>query len=92
MNYGQATIGTSPTPIVNLADRRDIVLLLSTGTIFIGDASVTVNTGCPIPANLPIYLSPGNPEYLAAQGTLYGIVASGTVTAGWLEMSNQEKS
>lgn len=91
MNYGQVTVTTSATPIVVLADRRDVVMVTLSAAMFLGDSAVTASNGCPVPAGV-YYISPGNPEYVAASGTLYGIVASGTATAGFIDMSNQENS
>lgn len=89
MNTGQATLNSStPTLILSLIDRRDIVMLCATADCYIGGSGVTASTGLLLKAGVDVPIAPGDPGYSTSQGAVYGITASGASTVSWEEMNN----
>ena len=78
-SYGQQSVANTATQIIAANTSRAALLVTNSGaaTIFLGDASVTTSTGFPLAAGSTI----GIPQTSA----LYGIVVTGTQTAGFLE-------
>ncbi len=82
LDYGQVSVGTTATQILGKEPERIEVLVSNqSGTsVFLGDdASVTTSNGLELPSGQILRL-----EFYT--GPLYGIVATGTATVGYLEV------
>lgn len=78
-SYDQVSVGATATQILAANTSRAAILVTNNGSqiIYLGDASVTTSTGFPLAA--------GSTVGLPQTSALYGIVASSTATAGFLE-------
>lgn len=76
----QATLGTSASPIHPAVGQASQVLLVNTGstTVYIGPAGVRAPYGFPLTAGMDLSLN------LDPEDVVYGAVASGTGTVGYL--------
>lgn len=69
--YGNVTIGTSPTLICSTDRMTDVYLDVHNGQVAVGDSAVTASSGLPLMNSDP-------PIALKVYGDLYGVVSSGT--------------
>jgi len=78
---GQVSVTSSGTQIIAANANRGGILIYntdSTNAVFIGGANVTASNGHELPA--------GQAISLPYQGSLYGIVASASVTVSYIEL------
>ena len=74
MRSANTTITTSPTLLVAADNKNRTIYVHPNAVVYIGNSTVTSTTGFHCLANLPIAIE------LPLGETLYGIVATGTVT------------
>lgn len=77
--YGATTITSSAT-LIRASQARTSISIYNNGaaTVYVGtDSAVTTSNGMPIPA--------GSEREILFEGTIYGIVASGSVEVRWIE-------
>ncbi len=83
IGHGQITITTSATLIIGGdEDGAHVVISNGGGTIFIGDANVTVNNGCRVLQNVMLSLTVGPNE------AIYGVCSSGTTPVSYIASMN----
>lgn len=80
MNYGAVSVSTTATVIKAANASRELIIIRNNGgtSIFIGDSGVTTSDGYELEA--------GQSVNLFTEDAIYGIVASGTEDARYLEV------
>lgn len=85
---GVTAVGATATLIATIPAVADGILLTNTGTgtVYLGNASVTTTTGFPVAANATVTV----PTVGNYPRNLYGVVASGTASVAFLTPTNPQ--